>query len=203
LLNPPRLRPLHRPCRLCPTSISNAHRFAIFAIFALLTISPLRAQPPQSTLSDAEVEQVRQARYYPSDCVLLYVKFLDLRMKEIQDLFAKPRRPGREQDTHDLFEQFTALTDELSDNLDDYGPRHADLRKALPKILDATERWSSALKAPPDNEAYSVSRKIALESIRDLRESATELTVDPATWFKAHPPAKENDGRAPPIDIPR
>jgi hypothetical protein len=124
-------------------------------------------------------------------------------MKEIQDLFAKPRRPGREQDSHDLYEQFTAITDELSDNLDDYGPRHADLRKALPKIIDATDRWSSALKSPPDDETYNVSRKIALESIRDLRESATELAAEQAAWFKAHPPAKEQNGQAPPIDIPR
>jgi hypothetical protein len=49
-----------------------------------------------------------------------------------------------------------------------------------------------------------VARKIALESIRDLRESATELAAEQTTWFKAHPPVKDDkDGRAPPIDIPR
>ena len=76
-----------------------------------------------------------------------------------QDLFAHPRRPGREEDAHDLFEQITAIADELDDNLDDYAPRHQDIRKALPKLIQATERWSSDLKTPPDNEAYNVSRK--------------------------------------------
>jgi len=173
--------------------------------FALLALAlPLLAQGPDSTLSQAEIEQIRELRTSPADCVLAFVKFLDLRTEEVRDLHARPRRPGREQDTHDLLEQFTAITDELSDNLDDYGTRHADLRRALPKIVDATERWSSTLRSPPDDEAYNVSRKLALESIRDLRESATELTGDQAAWFKLHPPAKNvTPENAPPIDIPR
>jgi hypothetical protein len=166
---------------------------------------PLHAQQRDSALTEAEIEQVRDARYYPSDCILLFVKFLDLRVQEIQDLYAKPRRPGREQDTHDLLVQFTSVADELSDNLDDYGPRHADLRKALPKIVDAAARWSSALKSPPDDPTYDVARKIALESVRDLRESATELSADQTAWFKLHPAAKQPKpgDPAPPIDIPR
>lgn len=175
---------------------------ALLVAFVSLAAPSLRAQIPQSSLTQDEIEKVREARYYPSDCVLLFVKFLDLRTQEIHDLYAKPRRPGREQDTHDLLEQFTSIADELSDNLDDYGPRHADLRKALPKIVDATDRWSSALKAPPDDPAYTVARKIALESIRDLRESATELTAEQTAWFKAHPPAKQADQPGP-VDIPR
>ena len=66
------------------------------------------------------------------------------------DLLAtKPRRPGREQDIHDLLEQFTAIADELNDNLDDYAPPTATCRKALPKLLAATERWSNSPQAPP------------------------------------------------------
>ena len=175
-------------------------------LVALLTLAPpLHAQTRDSSLSQAEIEQIRNARYYPSDCILLFVKFLDLRSQEIHDLYAKPRTPGREQDTHDLLEQFTSIADELSDNLDDYGPRHADLRKALPKIVEASDRWSSTLKTPPDDPAYSVARKLALESIRDLRESTTELIAEQTTWFKAHPPAKQQNPNetAPPITIPR
>jgi hypothetical protein len=127
----------------------------------------------------------------PSDRVLVFIKLLDSRTKAIQDLFSKPRRPGREQDTHDLFEQFTAVADELNDNLDDYGPHHRDIRKALPKLIAATERWSSALKSPPEDGAYNVSRKLALESIRDIREEATKLVEEQKAWFLAHPPPKE------------
>ena len=161
---------------------------ALVLLFAAL---PIHAQQHESALSDAEVEQIRDCRYVPSDCVLLFIKFLDQRTKDIQDLYAHPRKPGREQDTHDLIEQFTSIADELGDNLDDYGPRHSDIRKALPKLLQATERWATALKSPPDDEAYAVSRKIALESVRDLREQTTQLTADQAAWFKLHPPSKE------------
>src|SRR5579864_8203692 len=84
--------------------------FLLAAVLTLLTLS-LRAQIRESALSDGEVEQIRDARYVPNDCVLLFVKFLDLRTKEIQDLYSKPRRPGREQDTHDLIVQFTSIAD--------------------------------------------------------------------------------------------
>jgi hypothetical protein len=172
--------------------------------FALLLLSfalPLHAQKPEAALSDGEIEQLREAAYYPNDRVLLYIKLLDTRNKSIQDLFAHPRKPGREQDTHDLFEQFTAIADELNDNLDDYGPRHRDIRKALPKLVEATERWSSNLKTPPDDEAYNVSRRLALEAVHDLHDEATQMIEEQKAWFLAHPPPKENKNA--PIDAPR
>src|SRR5271155_4918614 len=110
---------------------------------------PVNAQQPNNALSEGEVEQVRESAYVANDRILVFIKFLDARNKAIQDLFAHPRKPGREDDTHDLLEQFTSIADELNDNLDDYGPHHRDIRKALPKLLEATERWHSNLKQPP------------------------------------------------------
>lgn len=180
------------------------HR-AITVTLAFFLLAPcLPAHARDSALSEAEVEKIRDARLDPAACIELFVKFLDLRVQEIQDLYAKPRRPGREEDTRDLLEQFTSIADELGDNLDDYGPRHADLRKALPKILEGTERWSSGIKSPPEDGTYSIARKLALESIRDIRESATQLTPEQDEWFKLHPPKKQKQQQGPePIDIPR
>jgi hypothetical protein len=173
----------------------------VLVLFAFVV--PLHAQTEDKVLTDAEVEQLRTSAYVPNDRVMVFIKFLDDRNKDIQTLFAHPRRPGREQDTHDLLEQFTSIADELNDNLDDYGPHHRDLRKALPKLLEATERWSSNLKSPPDNDAYNVVRKLALESIRDLREEATRLIEEQKAWFIAHPPPKEDKNKNGAIDIPR
>ena len=160
--------------------------------FVLLALTlPLHAQREDNAMSEGEIEQLRESAYFPSDRILVFIKLLDARNKKIQDLYAHPRKPGREQDTHDLLEQFTNIADELNDNLDDYGPHHRDIRKALPKLLDATERWSSNIKQPPDNATYDLSRKLALEAIRDIREEATHLVDDQKTWFAAHPPAKE------------
>jgi hypothetical protein len=176
-------------------------RIALTLVLFALAV-PLSAQRNENALSDAEIEQLRDSAYIANDRVLVFIKFLDSRVKRIQDMFAGPRRPGREQDTHDLLEQFTAIADELDDNLDDYGPRHRDIRKALPKLIEATERWASSIKTPPENEAYNVSRRLALEAIRDIRESATKLTEEQKTWFAAHPPPKEDKNRAEPVMAP-
>ena len=181
-----------------------SRRLAIASLAIVLLAPALHAQGRESALSEAEIDKIRDARLVPAECIGLFVKFLDLRVQKIQDLYAKTRRPGREDDTRELIEQFTAIADELADNLDDYGPRHADLRKILPKLLEGTERWSSALKSVPEYSTYSVGRKLALESIRDLRESATQLSTEQDAWFKAHPPQKKKQQEEPgPIDIPR
>ena len=174
----------------------------IYLVLVLLVLHPpLRAQRSDHSLSNAEVEELRESAYVPRNRVLVFIKFLDERSGAIHDLFAHPRRPGREQDTHDLLEQFTSIANELDDNLDDYSKRHSDVRKVLPKLLEATDRWSSHIKSAPDNGAYNVSRKLALEAIHDLREDTTELIESQRAWFAAHPPAKENKNE--PIDIPR
>jgi hypothetical protein len=178
-------------------------RSVLIILLALLCLTPrLHAQQNKDTaLSEKEIEELRDAAYFPADRVNVFIKFLDQRSKAVQELFAHPRKPGREQDTHDLLEEFTAVADELDDNLDDYGSHHRDVRKSLPKLVEATERWATALKTPPDNAAYSVSRKLALESIRDIREAATQLIEDQRAWFTAHPPSKENQNTSP--DTPR
>ncbi len=182
----------------------------LLCLVALLAAIPLHAHQKDSALSDGEVEQLREAAYVPNDRIAVFIKFLDARSKTIQDLVAKPRRPGREDDLHDLFEQFNSVADELNDNLDDFGPRHRDIRKQLPKLLEATDRWSTALRSAVDSEAYNLARKLALESIRDIRQEATRLIEDQRTYFAAHPEAakSEKDRETPgshnrPYDIPR
>ncbi len=173
---------------------------ALVSLFALS--AHLHAQTGNSALTDAEVEQLRDSAYVANDRVLVFIRLLDTRNKAIQDLYTRPRRPGREQDTHDLLEQFTSIADELDDNLDDYGPRHRDIRKALPRLIDATERWSSAIKSPPDDEAYAVSRRLALEAIHDIHETATKLLEEQRAWFAAHPPPKEDKNKPATMDTP-
>ena len=165
-------------------------RALLLAALAALSL-PVYAQRGEATLSEKEVELIRDSAYVANDRVLVFMKLIDVRIKALQDLYSKPRRPGREQDTHDLLEQFTALADELNDNLDDYGPRHRDIRKALPKLVEATERWATAVKTPPDDDTYNVQRKIALETIHDLRDQANQMIEEQKTWFAAHPPSKE------------
>ena len=155
----------------------------------------LHAQTRESALSDAEVEKLRDTSYFPNERVLAFIVFLDDRTGDIHKTITGPRRPGREEDIHDLMEQFTSIADELLDNLDDYAPRHKDIRKALPKLLQATDRWGTILRSPPDNDAYNLVRRLALESLRDIREETTQLIDEQKTWFAAHPPAKDGESK--------
>ena len=150
---------------------------------------PLWAQADEGVMSDAEVEAVRDANYVPSDCIAAYEKILNTREKEIEELLAKPRHAGREQDLHDLMEQMAAIADELSDHLDEYGAKHRDIRKALPKLVLATERWATSLRAPADDATYKVVRKLALDAVQDMRDEAEKMETEQEAYFMAHPDA--------------
>lgn len=168
-------------------------RVIILAASCLALAPALMAQRGESALGDAEVEQLREAAPTPPERLSLFIKFLDTRSGTIADLVSHPRKPGRERTLHDLMEQFTSIADDLNDNLDDYGPRHKDIRKVLPKLLQATERWASQLKQPSEDATYEVSRKLALEAVKDIRDEATRLLDDQKAWFVAHPPAKDKE----------
>jgi len=160
-------------------------------------------------MTAAEIEKVREAAYVPTDRIEVFIKILDSRAKSIDGLLSGRRKPGREQDLHDLFDQVSAIADELNDNLDDYAPKHRDLRKVLPKLLEATERWATSLRAAPDDPAYKVVRKIAVDAVLDVHEAAATLQTDQVAYFKAHPEAakaekdRQNPGEPKPIEIPR
>jgi hypothetical protein len=157
----------------------------------------LHAQQRESALSEAEVEKLRDTAAFPAERVQTFITFLDDRTRTIEKVSSAPRKPGREEDIHDLMEQFTSVADDLEDNLDDYGPRHRDLRKVLPKLITAAERWATVLKTPVDNDAYNIARKLALEAVRDIREESTKLLEEQKVWFRDHPPEKDLRGQQP------
>ena len=166
-------------------------RFAVVPLFALLTLGVLRGQERDSALSDAEVEKIREAAPLFEERVQIFSGILDERIKAILALTNGRKKPGRDEDLHDLMEQFTSIADDFEDNLDDYRRRHRDVRRVLPKVLAATDRWQSGLKTPPENQAYEVSRKLALEAVTDLHEDLVKLIDEQKTYFLEHPPGKE------------
>lgn len=178
-----------------PTSRRTLLR-ALAAVLLPLLTRHLPAQGHESALSDGEIERLRDTAYYPPERVLAFIAFLDQRTKEIDRLGTGPRRPGREQDIDDQMQQFASIADDLDDNLDEYDKHHRDIRKILPKLVAATERWGTALKTPPEQPTYTLARKLALESLNDVHQSAVELIDSQKVWFLTHPPAK-NDGKPP------
>lgn len=149
------------------------------------------AQSHDSALSDGEVEKLRDSAAEPADRVMVFIALLDSRTSRIDKLSSGKRVPGREEDLHELMTDFTSIAEDFGDNLDDYGTRHRDIRKTLPKLIAATERWGTALKTPPEHEEYSLSRKLALEALADIKQAAVALVEEQKAWFLAHPPEKE------------
>ena len=157
----------------------------------------------ETALSDAEVEEIREAAIDPAARISVFQKALEARINRIEEILKKPKAPGATEDIHDYMEQFRAIADELDDNLDDYQPKHPDLRKILPKLLAATERWMTILKTPQDNAAYTLARKLALEAAQDLHDSAKEMIDDQAEWWKTHKPPQKKGEAPEPIVVPR
>ncbi len=150
-----------------------------------------RAQQDNTGLHGTEVEKHRDSNQHPAYRIQLFMEFLTDRTDDIHALFATPRRPGREEDVHDLMQQFDSIASEFDDNLTDYAKDHPDLRKILPKLIDAAARWATELKSPPPNQAYDVTRKIALDSVGDIRDDATQMFEAQKKWFADHPPGKD------------
>jgi hypothetical protein len=187
-----RIQPLHH--RIKRSRTISVAGLLLSLYFTLSVARSLHAQGREDALTQAEIEKLRDTNRLPDERVLVFVKFLDDRTDNIRNLTSKPRHPGREEDIHDALEQFISISDSLEDNLNEYGTRHRDVRKSLPKLLRAIDRWTSIIKSPADEEAYNVSRRLALESIRDLREDTEHMIEDQRVWFAAHSPQKDADG---------
>ncbi len=170
------------------------HLFGLFAISALFLL-PTRgsAQRHAAPLSEAEEEEVRDAAIEPTRRVAVYQNVVESRVKRIQDVLANTRAQGRRDDFHDAMEAIASLIDELQDNLEEYDHAHRDLRKQLPKLLDAMPRWESVLRQPANDAVYDLSRTLALEAVADLKKEAAEMLPAETAYFKAHPPNKETD----------
>ena len=124
----------------------------LWFIAAALTGQTAHAQMQEKALSDGEVETLRDTAYYPPQRVEAFVKFLTQRTDAIEKLSAGKRKPGREEDIHEQIQQWTSIAEDLDDNLDEYGKRHKDIRKVLPRL---NRTWNTALRTPPDHPEYS------------------------------------------------
>jgi septal ring factor EnvC (AmiA/AmiB activator) len=165
----------------------------LFAALLAVSAQGARAQEKDDALSQKEIEELRDASFVPVDRIETYVKILDTRESTIEELLAKPRHLTFGEDIHDTMDQFGAIADEMNDNLDELNAQHRDLRKVLPKLVKATERWTTALRAPREDEAYKVVRRIALDAVKDAHDMALEMEASEEAYFKAHPEAAKEE----------
>lgn len=162
--------------------------FLSLAIVALvLAGSHLCAQKMRhGTLTEAEVEQVREAAIFPDQRVALYTKFIEVRAAKIKSLMGRPKSGDRVLELDGLLQDFTALMDEEDGNLDQYSDRHADIRKSLKTLSETVPRWLQILRGLPGESGFDLSRKEAIESGEELADAAKRLLAEQEDYFKTH-----------------
>ena len=101
-------------------------------LFCLLLVAPSLAQKQKrEPLTEAQVEKIAEAGIDPDARVALYTQFLNEHADAIKSLSNRKVSDARASRLSDALEDFTALMDELGENLDMYSDRKADIRKSL------------------------------------------------------------------------
>ena len=161
------------------------------------SVPTLHAQHNQSEpLTDAQQQAIAEAGIDPAARVDLYTKYVNERADTIKRLIPRPEA-GRGRRIESELQAFSELVDELSSNLDEYGERKADLRKALKPLNDSIARWQGILKELPSDPVYEVSQADANDSVKDLADQMKQLTTNQDDYFKAHPTAKGQEREEP------
>ena len=164
-----------------------------FLLSVLLAV-PLCAQKnKRDPLTPVEQDQIAEAGISPVDRLNLYVKFINQHADTIQGLIKRAHSAARVHRMDDELQDFTALMDELSSNLDLYADRKADIRKSMKPMNESIARWQSLLNGMVKEPGFEVSLQDAIDSSNDLAAQAKQVTAGQEAYFKAHPDQKDQD----------
>jgi hypothetical protein len=172
---------------------------ALLAMLAILAIIlPASAQKEKrEPLTEAQIEDVREAGVDPNLRVALYTKYLNEHADTIKGLINRGKSRDRSKRVDDELQDLTALMDELGSNLDQYGDRKADMRPALKVLNEDCPKWVTILKSLPGEPAFDVARKESIEAGEDLADQASRLLSEQTAYFLVHKDEK-NQQRAEP-----
>ncbi|MGH9563824.1 MAG: hypothetical protein ACRD3S_20415 [Terracidiphilus sp.] len=163
-------------------------------LLCLLLIAPLAAQKQKrEPLTEKQQDEIAEAGINPVVRVNLYVRFINEYSDTIKGLVPRAKSSARVFRMDDTLQDFAALMDELSDNLDVYSDRKADIRKSLKGLNDSIAQWQQMLKSVPSEPGFELSLKDAIASANDLAGQAKQLTSDQEAYFAAHPKEKGQD----------
>ena len=158
-------------------------------VIMLLVLTIAASARKRDPLTDAETDQLRQAALEPYKRLKLYIKFTDARVAAIDELRGDPKQAnGRGRKIHDLLEDFTAILDEINDNLDNYQGRplskddRKDFHKGLKEVIEASDKWEAKLKSlksdsetDPQTKKEAEDYRFALQDAQDALQSEAEM----------------------------
>jgi len=157
-------------------------RLAVLALFLGIFAPITHAQTnKRDPMTDAEVDQMREAADLPNKRLELMVRFAKERIAMIELLEPDPESAAtRPKQIHDYLEDFISLLDEIDDNIDMYQSHQTDMRKGLKLVIEADSEWQLKLrqikeKAPSaELEQYSFVLSNAVDSVADSAKNARE-----------------------------
>ena len=158
-------------------------------IVVLLLLSVAASARKRDPLTEAEADQLRQFALEPYKRLKLYIKFTDARLDAIDQLRSDPNQAGgRGRKIHDLLEDFTAILDEINDNLDTYQGRplskddRKDFHKGLKEVIEASDKWEVKLKSlkaasetDPQTKKEAQDYQFALQDAQEALKSAADM----------------------------
>jgi len=107
----------------------------------------MQAQSRREPLNDKEIDELRDAAQEPTARIKLYIEFCRNRLVALEQMRSDPKVTDRAQQTHDKLQNFLDVYDELSDNIDTFVGRNADLRKPLKLVIEADTEYAAKLRA--------------------------------------------------------
>jgi hypothetical protein len=129
-------------------------KIATKVLLLLLLVGVAASARKRDPLTEAEADQLRGFAMEPYQRIKLLIKFTEARLTSIDQVHADPKLAAtRGKQIHDLLEDFTALLDEINDNLDQFQGRplkkedEKDFHKGLKELLEADKRFEAKLKA--------------------------------------------------------
>lgn len=139
------------------------------------------AAQKRDPLNEKEVDEMRESADWPDKRLELMVKFARARMNAVDQLRENGKTAkDRPMQIHDLLEDFTALLDEIEDNMEMYASHKADMRKGLTLLIEANSEWQLQLRrlkaqSPPEElDQYSFVLTNATDAVGDIGDDARQ-----------------------------
>lgn len=186
--------------KIITVTIKDCRRVLTLALLGCLAMSlsltwaRAQGQKQKDVLTDKQTEDLREADDNPVDKLKLYLGYIDQRTQELHQVMTNPREQNRDAEIHNLYTEFTQLSDELEDNMDSFDEQHQDLRKGLKLVVEKSEKWPDALNEPKPNDEYDFARKTALEANQSVHDDAQKLLAEQEQYFAKEKKDKSKTG---------
>jgi len=164
-------------------------RHAKKVLLAVLLLSMVASAKRRDPLTDAEGDQLRAVAAKPAKRLALYIKFAESRLVAIDQLRSDPKpAEGRGKKIHDILEDFTAILDEINDNLDTYQGRplnnddRSAFRQQLKAVIEASDKFGlqlTQLKSAAETDSQikkeAVDFQYVLQDAVDALKSSADM----------------------------